>query len=473
MNNKRIEKGIEILKWALSKNLSVGEASKDFGYAYTYLKNTYRKVKEGYKKDTDKRLLDEFFRLYSEYKLRDKNTSKKNDGDVVNITTQNDTKVIEISNLVTAPTIKTLEELLKKTEVDLDVWKVKSYIVNKWDVTSWKKGFAETAENFQVKATLIRVDDLTKQKFSSELFKKMIKDYKPPQYQILPKNNIKIPQEFKILENENNMLELSLFDLHIGKLAWAGETGENYDVKIASKRFINAIIILLNRASRFQFNKILFPIGNDFFNSDNQFNTTTKGTIQDEDLRWQKTFTIGTRLIVDAINLLKQTGVPIEVMVIPGNHDFERSYYLGSFIDAWFHSDDMVNVNNGASPRKYYKFGKNLLGFTHGNNEKEAALPMLMATENSSNGNWGNTKFHEFHLGHTHRKRNVKYTVLEKNNQLTEDLGVTVRYLSSLTGTEEWHHSKGFIGQIKAADGFLWNSVNGMIAHIIANVDVE
>jgi DNA repair exonuclease SbcCD nuclease subunit len=183
---------------------------------------------------------------------------------------------------------------------------------------------------------------------------------------------------------------------------------------------------------------------------------------------------MGTKLIVDAINLLKQTGVPIDVVVIPGNHDFSKSYYLGSFVEAWFNNDPMVNVNNGASPRKYYNFGKVLLGLTHGNEEKESSLPLLMATDITSKPLWSETTYHEWHIGHQHRKKNIKYSVSDnKDRILNEDLGVTVRYLSSLTGTEQWHHKKAFIGQIKAAEGFIWNNLTGMIAHLNTNIIID
>jgi hypothetical protein len=290
----------------------------------------------------------------------------------------------------------------------------------------------------------------------------MIAGYKPPILKVKP-------EKIRVDDDENNLLEISIFDLHVGKLAWAGETGENYDVKIARERFLTSIGVLLHRASGFNYSKILFPVGNDFFNSDNLFNTTTKGTPQDEDLRWQKTFKVGTQLLVDGINVLKQTGVPIEVMVIPGNHDMERSYYMGSFLEAWFRNDDTITINNGASPRKYYRHGEVLLGFTHGNEEKENSLPMIMANDIESKPLWSKTKFHEWHLGHQHRKKNIKFTVLDKSQQLNEDLGVTVRYLSSLSGTEEWHHRKGYIGSIKAADAFIWNDELGLIAHLNSN----
>jgi len=171
--------------------------------------------------------------------------------------------------------------------------------------------------------------------------------------------------------------------------------------------------------------------------------------------------------------MLKQTGVPVDVLVIPGNHDFERSFYLGAYLEAWFNNDSQVWINNHASPRKYYKFGKVLLGLTHGGEEKEVSLPMLMATDVEAKPYWSETIYHEWHLGHIHRKRNVNYAILDRKRTVSEDLGVTVRYLSSLTGTEEWHHKKGFVGAIKAGEGFIWNDEAGLLAHLNSNLIIK
>ena len=356
--------------------------------------------------------------------------------------------------------ITTLDQLLAKAKVDTNIWKVKDFVVNKWDVTSWKNNYPETIENFQVKARLEKDIKAQEVKSIAEVFADMCKNYKPPVVE--SKNRVNYSAE-------NNLLEINIWDLHLGKLAWAGETGENYDTKIARERFLYSIEMLLNRADNFDYSRILFPVGNDFFNSDTILNTTTHGTPQDEDLRWQKTFSVGVKLIVDGISLLRSRGVPVDVIIIPGNHDFERSYYLGSVLEAWYNEDDMVTINNSASPRKYYNFGNVLLGFTHGNEEKQDSLPLLMATEDASKPFWSNTLYHYWHLGHIHRKRSVKYTILDKNKVLDEDLGVTIQYLSSLTGAEEWHHKKGFVGCTKAANAFLWNDKTGLIAEITSN----
>ena len=475
MTEKRINKAIEIINYAIQNRIALTEASVKYGFANTYVKNVKALVYEDYDNGilSDEQF-NKFIDTYQRYEkgeipipieLRNIPKGEKTNFEIDEFN-ENEAIVSWTWNQNYSPDhVKTVPELLKTCNVDTNIWKVKENIVNKWDTSFKINGAPLTVQNWQVKVRLVKDVKLNDVLDIEKIFKKMTKDYQPPIYDWTPINPTK--------NEENNLLEVSVFDLHLGKLCWAGETFENYDTKIASKRFLNAIENLLHKASVFEFSRILFPVGNDFFNSDTILNTTTKGTPQDEDLRWQKTFDVGIRLLVDGINMLKQIGVPVDVVVIPGNHDFERSYYMGKYLEAWFNNDPQVDINNGASPRKYYHFGNLLLGLTHGSEEKESSLPMIMANDFESKPLWSLTKFHEWHLGHYHRQKNNKYTVIDKSKMIDEELGVTVRYLSSLTGTEEWHHSKGFIGQVKAADAFIWNFETGLIAHLMDNLIIE
>jgi len=487
---KRIDNAIQIIDYAIKNNVSAKEASVKCGFSDTYLKNikalVYQKFNEG---SLEISLYKKFHNAYQNYVKSRKESSKEfqkteekktygsepnkpkdlpKSGNRESFKQKTDNEAeyewVGGSNYP-FDHVKTLDQLLAACEVNQEEWKVKDFLINKWDVTSWKRDFPETIQNWQVKARLERDVKFIKERIVGELFQQMTKNYIPPTLYLDFNREINS-------DDEKNLLEISIFDLHIGKLAWGGETFENYDVKIARKRFLTSIEKLIKGASGFNFERILFPVGNDFFNSDTILNTTTKGTPQDEDLRWQKTFDVGVRLLIDAINLLKQTGVPVDVVVIPGNHDFERSYYMGKYLEAWFNNDRNVNVNNGASPRKYYRYGNLLLGLTHGSEEKEASLPLLMATDIESKPMWSETKFHEWHLGHIHRKRTMQYDI-NKSRLLNEDLGVVIRYLSSLTGTEEWHHKRGFVGSTKAADGFLWNHKYGLVAHLNSNLILD
>jgi len=486
MKKERIEKAVEIINYAIQNQISVKEASKKCGFSDTYVKNIKALVYELYEvgeleKDLYQ-LFDEKYKEYAYYRgfgIKEDEavfTESEKPKDTLPIVTP-ETKYNEKGNEATiewkggmnypSDHIKTLPELLKICQVDTNLWDVSQQWINKWDVTAVIDKMPRTFQNFQVKARLEKKIAVARERAIGQWFIELTKGYKAPVLACPSKTTL------TGAINENNLFEVTIFDLHLGKLAWGGETGENYDTKIARERFLSCIKTLIQNASGFKYNRILFPVGSDFFNSDTIYNTTTKGTPQDEDLRWQKTFNVGVRLLIDAINLLKQTGVPVDVVNIPGNHDFERSFYLGSVLEAWFNGDSQVKVNNGASPRKYYPFGKVLLGLTHGSEEKESSLPLLMASDIESKPYWTDTIYHEWHVGHIHRKRDVKFTVLDKSRMTNEDLGVTVRYLSSLTGTEEWHHKKGFVGAIKAGEGFIWNDEAGLVAHLNANLIVK
>ena len=487
---KTIDNAIQAIEFAIKHGITVKEASVKCGFSDTYVKNVKARVIKSFEDgDIDPDIYTSFIDLYNTYSGKPSdNVVEEELGNLVDKTTKlageqlkqeekGDEMVIEWRGSdgdeddyenykKEEPHVKTLAGLLSACKVDSNLWKVKHHIINKWDVTSWKSGFAERRQNWQVKAFLEKKMNEFDGRSAAEIFKTLIKEYKPPVFPA-PAPNFDLITD----NDENNLLEICIFDLHLGKLAWGLETGESFDVKIASERFINGIYKLLNRVRGYSYSRIVFPIGNDFFNVDNLNSTTTAGTPQHEDVRWQKSFKAGSKLLVDGINLLKQQGVPVDVLVIPGNHDFERSFYLGSFLDAWFREDSQVNIDNGPSPRKYYNFGNVLLGFTHGKYEKESGLPMLMATEKDAIKHWEKSQFREWHLGHIHRKAQTKYGFkLTKDMEVAENFGITIKYLSSLTGTESWHHKNGFVGAIKAADAFIWNDEAGMLGHFIGTI---
>lgn len=475
----KLKNAIRIVKYAIDNLISIKKSCSHCGYSPTYVKN----VKIDAKNWGDSELLREFTTQLDRYgKMRDSDpnfnrVNNVNSDNVVSTETNDDDKYLYTENGDTADlewvgkgkSIRTLDELLKECKVDTKLWYVDSHVVNKWDVTSWKSGKPQTIENYQVKARLLRHEGVFRAKKASEVFLNLVENYLPTNFNRGNIRDVSVSKD-KIMYNQNNLLEISIFDLHLGKLAFDSETGDNYNSDIACERFIYSINTLIDYASPYNIGRVLFPIGSDFFNTDGNSYSTTRGTPQLDDVIWQKSFKLGTEIIITGVERLKKLGVPVDVIVVPGNHDFQRSYYLGSFLDAWYRNDEQVFVNNSESPRKYYRFGDVLLGFTHGDEEKESSLPMIMAKDIDSKKMWSETKFHEWHLGHIHRKRNVNYTVLDKSKTLYEDLGVTIRYLSSLTGTESWHHRKGFIGQTKAADGFVWNDKTGLIAHLNSNI---
>lgn len=259
--------------------------------------------------------------------------------------------------------------------------------------------------------------------------------------------------KYKKLQN-GLWYEVDMPDIHFGKQTWAEESGHDYDLQIARSVVHSSLDRLLGYVAGYGIERILLPMGNDFYNVDNKNNTTTAGTPQQEDTRWSKTFREGRRLAVEMIDKCAAVA-PVDVVMIAGNHDEERVFYLGEVLNAWYSKNKNVNVDNRAVKRKYVSFGNNLIGFTHGAHEKVGKLPFIMPIEEPLL--WAGSVHREWHLGDKHHKKDLL--------NRTEDIdGVTIRLLRSLSATDTWHFDKGYIGAPRGAEGFLWDKSDGLVA---------
>jgi hypothetical protein len=162
----------------------------------------------------------------------------------------------------------------------------------------------------------------------------------------------------------------------------------------------------------------------------------------------------------EAIKNLLDIG-PVKVITIPGNHDRVFSFHLGEVLAAEFKGNKHVKFDNGNAPRKYHQHGINLLGFTHGCDEKHDALPLIMAGE--APVQWSKTKHREWHLGHFHRMKETHYTAGDSF------ASVRVRILPSLAAIDAWHLNKGYIER-RASEAYLWHSETGYIGHLSSNI---
>ena len=251
------------------------------------------------------------------------------------------------------------------------------------------------------------------------------------------------------------MLELPIMDFHLGKLAWREETGADYDLRIAEKLWRVTVTELLGKAAAFSTPElILFPIGQDFFHFDTPSTTTTAGTQLDSDTRWQKMFTKGVELLVWGIEQCRSIA-PVKVIWIPGNHDTVLSYAATVGIAQRYTNAGDVTVDLSPMPRKYVRYGRNLIGFAHGEDERRR-IEGLMQVEAAQD--WGMTDWREMHMGHLHTEQTV-----EKN-------GIVFRRISSVTAPDAWHTEHGFVGTTRKAQAFVWDKDHGLEAILNSNV---
>lgn len=359
-------------------------------------------------------------------------------------------------DMVTERRVKTLEDLIRVAEIDTEVWEIERFTCNKWEVASSSKTKDGTVTGFtvqdlwQVKATMKKRVDAIALKEVGRIILDEIRS-----------TSVKVPKMPSKKYSDPCLFEADLFDAHIGQLVWGLESGENYDLKIARETYLTAIKKLIERVSPYNIERILFPIGNDYYNVNGGDSMTYAGTLQHEDARWKKTFKMGCGILFESIEMLSKVA-PVDVVTVVGNHDKDAAFFAGEVVDAKFCNDKNISVDNSPSQRKYYRYGKCLIGLTHGKEEKVADLPLIMANEQKQN--WNETKFREWHIGHVHHKKEYKYLSSE------EFKGVTIRVLRALTATDAWHNEKGYIGSLRAAEGFIWNKNEGLICNLSVNI---
>ena len=271
---------------------------------------------------------------------------------------------------------------------------------------------------------------------------------------IIEEMNNHSPSYPKIERDDNkdsHLLVLDPADVHIGKLATSFETGEDYNQQIAVKRVKEGIKGILNKSRGFNIEKILLVIGNDILHIDTPRRTTTSGTPQDTDGMWYENFLNAKKLYIDVIESLLSVA-DVHVTYNPSNHDYTNGFFLADVIKSWFRKCDNVSFDVSISHRKYFKYHKNLIGTTHGDGAKVNDLPLLMAVE--AKKEWSNTKHRYVYTHHVHHKNAKDYA------------GVTVESLRSPSGTDSWHHRKGYQHNPKAVEGFLHHPKHGQVARL-------
>ena len=204
--------------------------------------------------------------------------------------------------------------------------------------------------------------------------------------------------------------------------------------------------------------RVLFCIGNDVLHIDNVYNTTTAGTNQDVDGKWWEHFEIALALYVKCVEILREIA-PVDVIHSMSNHDYQSGFHLAHALKSWFRNDSEVTFDISVAHRKYYKYGKNLIGLEHGDGAKMANLPLTMAQERPLL--WSETTHRYWYLHHLHHK--VKHKWLDAK----DFIGVTVEYMRSPSGTDSWHSRKGYVGVPRAIESFLHQKDSGQVARLV------
>lgn len=257
-------------------------------------------------------------------------------------------------------------------------------------------------------------------------------DFKQEFIDFLEEYEFSVPElKYEPIVKYNNLLVVCLFDLHLGRESQSKSVLEHSSLQTQKDIFRSNLISLMENASVYGAERILLPIGNDFFNCE-YHGATSKGTPQDNTKDIHGMFKTGLDLLTWAVDFLSAIA-PVDVLYVPSNHDQGFGQALALSLEKLFENHTGVFVNALPTSRKYYKYGINGLMFEHGELSKAEDYALIFATEGKSI--YADTENHEVLLGHRHHEHTK------------EIKGIMIRWLGSLSSTDRWHFNKGYIGK--------------------------
>jgi hypothetical protein len=188
-------------------------------------------------------------------------------------------------------------------------------------------------------------------------------------------------------------------DPHFGMYAWAQECGDDFDLATAERLTTGAVDSLVASAPPAA-TALLLLLG-DVFHANDQTNQTPGHKHQlDVDSRYPKVILSGIKTFRHAILRAKEKHPMVHVWIKPGNHDPQSIYALIFALAAYFENDPRVRIEISPSKYSFMRFGKVLIGSTHGDTVKHPQLPGLMAADRPED--WGQTKHRYWYTGHVH-----------------------------------------------------------------------
>lgn len=253
------------------------------------------------------------------------------------------------------------------------------------------------------------------------------------------------PKKKESMSNaEKLMTVIPITDMHIGMYAWGEEVGEDYDVEKAISLLCGAVDYLVDIAPSSE-KCVILQMG-DFFHADNMSGYTERSkNILDIDGRMSRVLELGWHALERCIDRALDKHKNVEVVCVPGNHDEFISIATQNHFKSMYREEPRCYVHPEPTTRKYVKYGKNLIGVTHGHQTKDPSLPGIMAAEKPKE--WGETTHRRFFRGHQHHDNRVEYngciveqfrTLAAKDAYAAEHGFLSGRDLKAITFDEEY-----------------------------------
>jgi hypothetical protein len=364
--------------------------------------------------------------------------------DAEQVTQKRDGDVLEARS--TSRRIKTVEDLLRHIEADLERYEVAASEATKWEcATAGDDGEPIVTELHRVFVRLKPRGGPTTKEIVEAMIAGAAGGIRRP-----------VTKAVKAQKRDGLWQVLPVSDTHLGNYAWSQTTGAgDWDLSIAERVIGQAAGELLAVGDTHKPARRTIAFLGDLFHYDRAERAeTSSGTPLERDGRLQKMIKVGADVLLGIVERSAET-CPTDVVLVQGNHDEMLSWAFHRILIERFRNDRRVKVDERYTGRKYLTQGKTLLGFCHGHKAKRR-LPQLMALEAAEE--WARCPYREWHTGHYHS------SAAEWSRPIETLDGVLTRVSPSLCAPDDWHASHGFLNTRQCMETFIYAAEGGLTA---------
>lgn len=239
-----------------------------------------------------------------------------------------------------------------------------------------------------------------------ELMKAVIDGMKSEIKPVAPVKAARAKRDDKLL----NLYTVS--DFHLGMLAWADESGDDWDMKIAEDLFSRWFDAAFQKAPDAGTGVINLLGDLAHFDSLDAV-TPASGHVLDADTRYQKLVRYMIRMVRRVVDMALVKHKNVRLLIVQGNHDESGMIWLAEMFSTLYDNEPRVFVDTSPDVYKMVQHGKTTLFFHHGHKARfDAIEPVMIAKFRKA---FGESVYSYAHVGHLHHQK-----IVESRNMIVE-----------------------------------------------------
>lgn len=221
------------------------------------------------------------------------------------------------------------------------------------------------------------------------------------------------PVKATLAKRDDKLLNLyTVSDFHLGMLAWADESGDDWDMKIAEDLFSRWFDAAFQKAP--DAGTGVINLLGDFAHFDSlDAVTPASGHVLDADTRYQKLVRYMIRMVRRVVDMALVKHKSVRLLIVQGNHDESGMIWLAEMFSTLYDNEPRVFVDTSPDVYKMVQHGKTTLFFHHGHKARfDAIEPVMIAKFRKA---FGESVYSYAHVGHLHHQK-----IVESRNMIVE-----------------------------------------------------